>query len=149
MMLFTRSLKETTVPRFDISLWLGENPHGMRAHAAQHRFSMNVWTSMIGDLFFFYYFLPAPTTSIEYRIFLQEMQTSILHKRAYTFTLCHSMSDVLCVFNMVECHPSMEHVSVNIWIKCLVTDFSVMDLFPVTPCYPDLSCIGFFILSSL
>lgn len=35
--------------------------------------------SMIGDLFFFDYFLPALTTSIEYRIFLQQMQTNILH----------------------------------------------------------------------
>lgn len=62
----------------NMHLWSDENPQGMRPHAAQHRFSVNVWAGIVGDFLVGPYLLPAPLTSRDYLIFLQEMLPRLL-----------------------------------------------------------------------
>ncbi|GFR17304.1 uncharacterized protein TNCT_433861 [Trichonephila clavata] len=50
---------------------------GMRQHAAQHRFSVQVLAGVVGNLLVRFYLLPSPPTSVDYLIFLQEMLPSL------------------------------------------------------------------------
>lgn len=62
----------------NVHLWAGENPHGIRPHAAQHRFSVNVWAGLVGDVLVGPYLLPSPLTSANYLIFFQEVLPTLL-----------------------------------------------------------------------
>ena len=59
------------------SLWASENPRGKRPHPFQHRFSVHVWSGMVGDFLVGPYLLPASPTSADYFIFMQELLPSL------------------------------------------------------------------------
>ena len=72
---FTR---EGMLNSHNLHLWAGENLHGIRPYAAQHRFSVNVWAGLVGDVVVGPYLLPSPLTSANYLIFLQEVLPTLL-----------------------------------------------------------------------
>lgn len=59
-------------------LWAHENPHGVRQHAAQHRFAINVWAGLVGDCLVGPYLLPSRMTTANYRIFLKHVLPGLL-----------------------------------------------------------------------
>ena len=56
-----------------------ENLHATRLHAAQRNFSVNVWTSIVGDCLLLPYILPERMIGSTYITFLQEVLPGMLN----------------------------------------------------------------------
>lgn len=59
-------------------LWAQENPRGVRHHAAQRRFKVNVWAGLVGDCLVGPYLLPCNLNATNYLIFLREVLPRLL-----------------------------------------------------------------------
>lgn len=59
--------------------WADENPHATRPHAAQQRFSVNVWAGIVGDCLLGPYILPDRLNGSTYLTFLQEVLPDMLN----------------------------------------------------------------------
>lgn len=59
-------------------MWSEENPHATRTHAAQQRFSVNVWAGIVGNHLVGPYLLPQRLTGANYLCFLQEVLPQLL-----------------------------------------------------------------------
>lgn len=55
----------------NLHTWANENPHTTRTTSFQHRFSLNVWAGVIGDMLIGPFFLPPRLNSAAYLHFLQ------------------------------------------------------------------------------
>ncbi|GFR16292.1 hypothetical protein TNCT_460711 [Trichonephila clavata] len=55
-----------------------ENPHAMRSHGVQNRFSVQFWDGVVGDLLVQQSLVPAPLTSSDYFIFLQKLLPNLI-----------------------------------------------------------------------
>ncbi|GFY45232.1 hypothetical protein TNIN_498551 [Trichonephila inaurata madagascariensis] len=94
-----------------------ENPYEKRQHAAQHHFSVQVWTG-IGELLVGSYLLSAPLTCADYLTFFQKLLSSLLDTVPQR------------VRHYMWLQHDEENVFVNISVRCLVIDgFSMMDRF--------------------
>ena len=53
--------------------WADENPYAIHLHAAQRKFSVNVWAVIVGDCLLGTYFLPERLNGSTHLTFLQEV----------------------------------------------------------------------------
>lgn len=58
--------------------WTTENPHAIHPHGYQHRFSVNIWTGIVGNTLVGPYLMPSPLTGHSYMVFLQEVLFQLL-----------------------------------------------------------------------
>lgn len=71
--------------------WSLENPHAIRTHAAQVRFSINVWAGILGNHLIGPYLLPQRLTGATYLVFLQQVLPQLLDEANVSNTMRSAM----------------------------------------------------------
>ena len=59
-------------------LWNDANPHAIRVHSYQHRFSVNVWAGILNNNIIGPYLMPSPLNGRQYNNFLQHTLPELL-----------------------------------------------------------------------
>lgn len=64
----------------NVHVWAPENPKATRPHAAQRRYTINVWAGLLGDHLIGPYLLPPRLNGAAYLTFLEQVLPELLHE---------------------------------------------------------------------